>query len=112
MLNELVALETDRNPKLTVLHCAFNRSLKALDVTGNPLLKELVCTENSLSSLDVSHNLELKKLMCGNGFVKKNRLETLDVSKNTKLDTVGMLGLLAENLGCQSEPGFDIFELQ
>ena len=45
MLNELVALETDRNPKLTVLHCAFNRSLKALDVTGNPLLKELVCTE-------------------------------------------------------------------
>lgn len=71
MLNELVALETDRNPKLTVLHCAFNRSLKALDVTGNPLLKELVCTENSLSSLDVSHNLELKKLMCGNGFVKR-----------------------------------------
>ena len=33
--------------KIDVLHCAFNRSLKALDVTGNPLLKELVCTENS-----------------------------------------------------------------
>ena len=97
MLNELVALETDRNPKLTVLHCAFNRSLKALDVTGNPLLKELVCTENSLSSLDVSHNLELKKLMCGNGFVKKNRLETLDVSKNTKLDTLECSGCWLKN---------------
>jgi len=54
--------------------------LSNLDVSNNPALRSLDCSENQITSLDLSGNLELKHLNCG-----ANSLSSLDLSQNTAL---------------------------
>ena len=75
----LTTLDVSNNPALTDLYCSESQ-LKTLDVSKNTALETLWCSDNQLTSLDVSKNTALESLNC-NG----NQLTTLDVSKNTAL---------------------------
>ena len=57
--------------------------LKELDVSENPMLRELYCPRNKITELDVSSNTELTVLDCSD-----NKMEKLDLSKNKKLKKV------------------------
>ena len=87
---------------LETLYCEYN-SLKTLDVTNCPDLRELVCYNNGISSLDVSKNTRLEVLNCNyNSGISEldvtncpdlrtlecggNALTELDVTKNPKLE--------------------------
>ena len=59
----LTALDVSRNPALTLLNCSDNQ-LTALDVSKNTALKELYCKQNQLTALDVSKNTALERLEC------------------------------------------------
>ena len=71
---------------ITTLYCTSNvlrspgNRIISLDVSNNPALTHLVCSDNLLTSLDVSKNMALIRLECVN-----NRLTSLDLSKNTAL---------------------------
>ena len=64
---------------LRILDCGYSQ-LSGLDVSGNPVLEELVCCENKLDSIDVSENPFLELLSCCN-----NELRSLDISGNPYL---------------------------
>ena len=65
--------------RITHLICG-NNQLSAIDVKGNPSLKELACYGNPIRDLDVSHNTALEFLNC-----KNTLLTSLDLSCNTAL---------------------------
>ena len=54
--------------------------LTTLDLSHNPLLKYVNCSNNQISNIDLSNNTLLDKLYCG-----YNLLEELDLSANTAL---------------------------
>ena len=61
---------------LTGLRCKPTGSVPLkLDVSGLPLLEELVCSDCALTGLDLSQNPALRVLECGN-----DPMETLDIS--------------------------------
>ena len=79
---KLTRLDVSKNPALIALNCS-NNQLTNLDVSKNIALTELNCSENQLASLDVSENTALNELSCS-----QNLLTSLDVSKNTALTTL------------------------
>ena len=82
--DEVASLEGLRFlPNLTYLSCCGTRAsdadrtiqgrLTELDLSGNPLLKELVCTRNHLEKLDLRGNPLLERLTCyGNSLTELN----------------------------------------
>lgn len=103
--NYLSSLDVTHNPKLRVLNCGSN-SIDELDLSQNPELEDLDCYSNSLEELDWTHNVKLTSLSCGNNSIREvdvsmlpdleyldcvalKSMETLDVSANHKLKTVG-----------------------
>ena len=58
-----------------------DNNLPLIDVTKNPSLKALSCTNAKVKTLNISENSELTVLECSN-----NRLTNLDVSQNNKLE--------------------------
>ncbi|ALU74279.1 hypothetical protein AUW17_02895 [Tenacibaculum dicentrarchi] len=78
--NKLKQLDVSKNVSLTYLSCISNPLLATLNVTKNVLLTDLICYSNKLKQLDVSKNVSLIVLSC-----LDNNLETLNVSKNTRL---------------------------
>ncbi len=78
------SLDVSKNPALKLLTCSDN-NLNSLDVSKNPVLTHLSCDHNNLRSLDVSKNMGLDWLWCNN-----NELSSLDISKNTKLTGVNV----------------------
>jgi Leucine-rich repeat (LRR) protein len=82
--NNLDKLDVSRLSALKYLYCAGPHIVESeedvenahgisrLDLSGNPLLLELVCDRNKLTSLDVSGCPELTDLLCG-----RNNIETL-----------------------------------
>lgn len=83
--NELVSLDLSRNPRLKELECSNNK-LPELDVSALPDLEKLKCKWNAITSLDLSQTTKLVELDCSN-----NKLTSLDISccpaiKDVRLD--------------------------
>ena len=79
----LTAIDVSNNPDLRELICSDN-SLSSLDLSNNTLLTGLACSYNKLTDLDLSKNTLLTGLDCWS-----NKLTDLDLSKNTELETLG-----------------------
>ena len=79
----LTAIDVSNNPDLRELICSDNR-LSSLDLSNNTLLTGLACSYNKLTDLDLSKNTFLKWLDCWS-----NKLTDLDLSKNTELEMLG-----------------------
>ena len=75
----MFALNVSHNPYLSYLNCS-NGSLRSLDVSTCRKLELLYCEDNQISKLDLSKNALLEDLNCS-----RIGLTRLDVSKNTKL---------------------------
>ena len=89
-LNSLTCIRTSiktfdlKLPKLVTLDCSYSKLTK-IDMSGCPELKVLYCKHsNSLESIDLSKNTKLERLDC-----ESCALTTLDVSKCTNLMTLG-----------------------
>ncbi len=81
---------------ITLFYCSSTVSgakITALDVSGAPLLDELVCNTNSISELDLSANTLLTDLTCSN-----NPITTLDVRANTALTELTATDMLLQNI--------------
>ena len=76
---EIIKLDVSNNPVLKELHCGYNQ-LKNLDVSRNTELIDLGCYMNLLTDLNVSNNNKLAYLNC-----HTNLLKELDLSNNVKL---------------------------
>lgn len=80
-------LDVTQNTKLQILNISDTR-ISSIDLSNNPLLTELYCTNQSgtintdvkISSLDLTNNPELYRLLCSG-----NKLTSIDLSKNPKL---------------------------
>jgi Leucine-rich repeat (LRR) protein len=96
--NELDALDVSRLPALKYLYCAgpsmaeseedveSAHGILTLDLSGNPLLQELVCDRNRLTSLDVSGCPELTDLLCGRNEIDSLVLPSAGASSLVRLD--------------------------
>lgn len=89
-LNSLTCIQTSiktfnlKLPKLESLDCSDSKVTK-IDMSGCPELKVLYCKySNSLESIDLSKNTKLERLDC-----QSCALTTLDVSKCTNLMSLG-----------------------
>ena len=72
----VTALDVTGNPKLRNLNCAKTQ-VASLDVSKNPELEQLYCSETQIAELDLSGNPDLIKLECND-----TNLSALDLSKN------------------------------
>ncbi|VFH32678.1 pullulanase [Clostridioides difficile] len=72
-------LDVTNNPNLEQLSCS-NTGLMELDVTHNPQLVTLDIGDTKVKTLDISKNPNLKQLSC-----YMTNIAELDVTKNTKL---------------------------
>ena len=117
--DEVASLEGLRFlPNLTYLSCCGTRAADAdrtiqgrlteLDLSGNPLLKELLCTRNHLETLDLSGNPLLERLSCyGNSlkalsFREHPQLKHLDCG-DALLSTLDLSGAPAlQSLYCHN----------
>ena len=91
-LNSLTCIQTSiktfdlKLPKLESLDCSDSKVTK-IDMSGCPELKVLYCkSSNSLESIDLSKNTKLERLDC-----QSCALTTLDVSKCTNLMSLGCI---------------------
>lgn len=92
----VTALDVTGNPKLRNLNCAKTQ-VASLDVSKNPELEQLYCSETQIAELDLSGNPDLIKLECND-----TNLSALDLSKNpdltricchnTKIETLDLAG--------------------
>lgn len=115
---KLPSIDVTHNPRLQVLYCYETRDNEAdgpehtrrgiiteLDLSKNPELVQLRCSNNPLTDLDLSHNPKLEILYCNSIKLDENKLQknlpllpelrrlscyndtldVLDVSNNTKL---------------------------
>ena len=82
----LTDLDVSKNPALTTLDCSENQ-LTTIDVSKNTALKTLRCNDNRLTDLDVSKNAALTSLDCSG-----NRITNLDISKNAALKYLSCSG--------------------
>lgn len=77
---QLSALDVSGNPKLRTLICSYNNMTSPLDLSGNAELRELDCQFCGLTSLDVSGCTYLERLNCQN-----NSVASLDLTHNGSL---------------------------
>lgn len=78
----ITSLDLTQNPNLFEVY--FSKmpegAFTSIDVSKNPKLVRLFCSQNSITEIDVSNNLKLESL-----FVSNNKLMNLDVSNNPRL---------------------------
>ena len=79
--NDLTTLDVTQNPSLQDLNCSNNYYLTSLNVTQNPNLEYLNCSRDDLISLDLTANVNLIYLDCS-----WNALTNLDVTQNPNLE--------------------------
>lgn len=77
--NKLSSLDLSKNPKLEHLRCS-DCGLQAINLSNNRELKYLYCEKNELQLLDLSSCPKIDMMECHN-----NELVKLDVSKNKQL---------------------------
>lgn len=91
----LDSLDLRKNPRVEIILCrgasgtgiGDNRTMKYINVTGCPELRQLNCGINMLPKLDVTKNFKLEYLNCYG-----NVLKELDISQNKKLDYLNTSG--------------------
>lgn len=71
--------------------------LESLDLSGNPMLEQLICTGNRIKTVNLSKNYRLRTLWCNN-----NLIETLDTQVNTKLEDLNCERNLIRSLDLSS----------
>ena len=79
----LPSLDISHNPNLVSLYCSDNAT-SSLDLSNNPLLQNLDCNTCQLTSLDLSHSPALVYLDCDANPLAGSP-PTIDVSTNTLL---------------------------
>lgn len=77
---KITELDVSHNPELKYLNCS-NTAITSLDVSKNPKLESLDCTDTYISNLDTSNNPMLKELRCG-----WTNLTSLNLSHNPELE--------------------------
>ena len=78
--NRITTLDVSGNPYLRALYCS-NNLISSINVADNSDLRTLDCSGNSLRQLDVTNNTNLGMLLCND-----NQLSELDVTNNLLLD--------------------------
>lgn len=82
--NNLKELDVSQNPALVYLSCTNNSNLETLSVGSNDKLVEINCSYCDIyGTIDVSRCPKLRRLLCAN-----NQMEWLNLSANTELVTV------------------------
>ncbi len=77
---DIIHLDVSNNPMLKKLNCTENTNLNRLNISKNIHLEYLDCANCNLTNLDVSKNFKLKSLYCG-----ENKFTEIDISNNEKL---------------------------
>ena len=96
----LKALDLSENTKLKELICTGTIGLGGeLDVTKNPALELLICQSMNLQTLDVTQNPELRTLNIG-----YNQLSELDLSAQTKLTYLGIFNNQLSSINLRDNP--------
>lgn len=90
--NDMNELNLSENPELTYLDCSQNNLRNTLDLSKNRKLKTLICRNNKIETLNLENNVALEKLEFTN-----NRVKNIDLSRNTNL-----LELVCENNNLES----------
>ena len=80
--NNLTFLDLSQNPSLENLDCSDN-NLSYLDLSQNINLTDLNCSGNNLSNINLSQNYALRNLNC-----RDNQILELDISNDTLLTTL------------------------
>ena len=81
---------------ITLFYCSSRvdgAQITALDVSGAPMLDELVCNTNSITTLDLSSNTALTDLTCSN-----NPIAVLDLKANTALTSIEATNMQLESI--------------
>lgn len=98
----------DRFVNLLYLKCSgssdefrnVSGKLKALDLSSNANLLQLICDNNRIETIDVSGCPALRTLWCRN-----NRLRSIDISANKALEDLNCEGNLIAELDLAGNPG-------
>lgn len=98
----------DRFVNLLYLKCSgssdefrnVSGKLKALDLSSNANLLQLICDNNRIEAIDVSGCPALRTLWCRN-----NRLRSIDISANKALEDLNCEGNLIAELDLAGNPG-------
>lgn len=114
----LSEIDVSQNPLLSDLRCSNLRSLESLDLSNNPELKILWCNDNSkLSSIDLSENQKLEKLYCHYSSVEhlelgvKPSLTSLQCNDCDSLVSLSVEGPVLETLNCASSGGITVLDV-
>ena len=76
-------------------------AIDAIDLTGFDEIEQFSFTQGSLKSIDVSNNAKLKNLTINNNTAStfESVLESLDLTKNTNLEQLNVMGASADKPG-------------
>ncbi len=89
----ITELDVSKNTKLKILDCTYIKGLTGIDVSNNPLLKELRCGCTAITELDLKNNPLLEKLDCS-----YTGITELNLSENVCLDTLSCIETDIETL--------------
>ena len=81
--SDITTLDLGHNGTLRIIEMVNNSLISDLDVSANPELEILECSEAMLSGLDLSQNPGLISLSC-----YQNQIRSLDLSNNTSLEVL------------------------
>ncbi len=95
---DMLICDVFQNMKLKRLYCDGCR-IAMLELSMNPELQLLSCSENVIGNLDVSTARDLEELNCG-----MNPIRSLNLSKNTKLKLLSVSGTELSKLNVSACP--------
>ena len=103
--NQIGSIDVTQCPKLGVLNLGNLRSVKELDLSGNPRLGWLGIYDTGITSIDLSHNPQLNYLNC-----QVTSISSLDLSKCTKLYELKCWDCLIEELDVSMLPALEVLD--
>ena len=96
--HQVTSLDISHNPMLKQLYCSSNK-IGTLDVSKNTHLKELICSSCGLTALDVTNCTRLTDLA-----FSTNQIASIDVSKCTGLNNLHCVNNQLTSLDVSSLP--------
>lgn len=103
--NQIESIDVTQCPRLGVLNLGNLRSVKELDLSGNPRLGWLGIYDTGITSIDLSHNPQLEYLNC-----EVSPISSLDLSKCTKLYELKCWDCLIEELDVSMLPALEVLD--